>query len=179
MDDADGEGDYTDHLQQPNNTKKRKVPAATIIAATREATVIHSRDAPVDENTLQDSLVNPSRKGTEDAGACPAQEFDFQPIITTRRKTCSPVTLATLRLKELLKARRKMMAAAIRDDVDPLALEFALSAPFARPPMKQRLRAWSYGPKFRRRPRNRVVYPSHCEPCFSGHFTFSAPSPST
>lgn len=179
MDDADGEGDYTDHLQQPNNTKKRKVPTATVVAA-REAAVAQGHERLVDENVTQASQVNLFGKGTEGVGASPGrQEFDFQPTITNRRKICSPITLATLRLKELLNTRRKMMTAAIRDDVDPLALEFALSAPFARPPAKQLLRAWSYGPKFRRRPRNRVTPVSHREPCFSGNFTFSFPCPST
>lgn len=178
MDDADGEGDYTDHLQQPNNTKKRKVPAATVVAAAREGTVAQGHDKPADETTPRDSQVNLFEKGTEGVGASPGrQEFDFQSIITGRRKICSPITLAALRLKELLKARRKMMMAAIRDDVDPLALEFALSAPFARPPARQLLRAWSYGPKFRRRPRNRAAPVLHRDPCFSGQFTFSVPSP--
>lgn len=177
--DVDGEGDYTDHLQQPNNTKKRKVPAAAPAATPHETTVVQGNDDLIDENISQDSQVNLSGKGTEDAGASLRQELDFQPAIS-RRKTCSLVTLATLRLKELLKARRKMMAAVIHDNIDPLALEFALSAPFAPPPAKQLLRAWSYGPRFRRHPRNRAgpaVIPR--ELCFSGHFSFAVPSSST
>ncbi|CCO30425.1 hypothetical protein BN14_04454 [Rhizoctonia solani AG-1 IB] len=69
------------------------------------------------------------------------------------------------------------MAAAIRDDIDPLALDFALSAPFARPTTQPPLRAWSYGPKFRRRPLNSASPSFRREPCFTSDFTFSAPSP--
>ncbi|CEL61995.1 hypothetical protein RSOLAG1IB_04746 [Rhizoctonia solani AG-1 IB] len=130
VENTDGEGDYPDHLQQPNNTKKRKVPAATIVVVP-ESAFMRDNDDLIDEDCSQNSQQNSLRKTTDDAEP-PTQESDYQ-LITTRRKPVSLVTIATLRLKELLRARRKIMAAAIRDDIDPLALDFALSAPFARP----------------------------------------------
>ncbi|KAG8715966.1 hypothetical protein FRC11_012111 [Ceratobasidium sp. 423] len=158
VDDADGEGDYTDHLQQPNNTKKRKVPAAAI-TITREPTFMRDNDDLIDESSSHDSQAQPQGDIVDDADANQGpQELDYRPIIA-HRKPASLITVATLRLKELLKARRKMMATAIHDDIDPLALEFALSAPFARPSTQPPIRAWSYGPKFRRQPRNRTTTP--------------------
>lgn len=176
VENTDGEGDYADHLQQPNNTKKRKVPAATI-AVVPESAFMRDNDDLIDQDCSQNSQQNSLRKTTDDAEP-PTQESDYQ-LITTRRKPVSLVTIATLRLKELLRARRKIMAAAIRDDIDPLALDFALSAPFARPTTQPPLRAWSYGPKFRRRPLNSASPSFRREPCFTSDFTFSAPSPST
>ncbi|EUC59115.1 hypothetical protein RSOL_296870 [Rhizoctonia solani AG-3 Rhs1AP] len=70
-----------------------------------------------------------------------------------------------------------MMATAIRGNIDPLVLELALTLPFPRPPTQPLIRAWSYGPKLRQRPRRRVATPSSREPCFSRKFTFSFPSP--
>ncbi|KAH7335464.1 hypothetical protein B0J17DRAFT_77064 [Rhizoctonia solani] len=176
VDDADGDGDYTDHLRQPNNTKKRKVPAAAV-GVVRESESMRENEDLIDEDSSQDSQTNLLEKVADDAGTNHGtQELEYQ-LINTRRKPLSLVTLASLRLKELLKARRKMMATTIHDDVDPLALEFALSAPFARPPTQPSIRAWSYGPKFRRRPRNRTTTPFDRESCFSRNFTFSFPSP--
>ncbi|CAE7092318.1 unnamed protein product [Rhizoctonia solani] len=176
VEDADGEGDYTDHLQQPNNTKKRKVPAATAAFA-RGPTLTRENDDLIDEYSCQESQINLPGKIVDDAGASQSpQEFNYQPIIA-RRKPASLVTLATLRLKDLLRARRRMMATAIGDGMDPLALELALSTPFTRPPTRSPIRAWSYGPRFRRQPRNHAATLLNREPCFSRNFTFSFPSP--
>ncbi|KAJ1306626.1 hypothetical protein OPQ81_007622 [Rhizoctonia solani] len=172
---ADKEGDYTDHLQQPNNTKKRKVPAATITAA-RESNLMRDNDDLIDEDFSQDCQPNVPGEVTDNTSASYGpQALDYQTIVA-RRKPTSLVTVATLRVKELLKARRKMMATAIHEDIDPLALEFALSAPFARPPIQPPIHAWSYGPKFRRRPCSRTIGLLNREPCFSRSFTFSFPS---
>lgn len=171
VDDPDAEGDYADHLQQPNNTKKRKVPAATNVHAVRELGAVSPNDEKLDDVT-QPPRVDLSVKT---AGGT---NLDTHDLPITRRRKYSPVTLATLRLKELLRARRKMMDAVIRDNTDNLALEFALSAPFTCPPAKQPSRAWSYGPRFRRRPRAAVLIPSQRESCFSGAFTFSYINPS-
>ncbi|CUA70687.1 hypothetical protein RSOLAG22IIIB_04283 [Rhizoctonia solani] len=171
VDAADREGHCTDQLQQPNNTKKRKVPAATTAFA-REPTFVRENDDPIDEDFSQDSQVNSPEKMADDAGAKHGlEEFDHQ--TTACRKPTSLVTMATLRIK----ARRKTMATAIRDPIDPLALELALSASFVRPPSQPPIRAWSYGQKFRRRPRARVITPSDSKPCFSRKFTFSFPTP--
>ncbi|KAG9128540.1 hypothetical protein FRC07_003429 [Ceratobasidium sp. 392] len=145
MDDADGEGDYTDHLQQPNNTKKRKVPAVTTIGATRNTSAMPDDDDKFDDDAADRSRVDLSR---ETAGGVSAGMTGDVPgsnpssVIITHRKKCSPVTLATIRLKELLEARRKMMAAVIQDGTDPLALDFALSAPFAPSLATQSARTW-------------------------------------
>lgn len=172
IDDADPEGDYADHLQQPNNTKKRKVPAAASVHAVREPAATSPDDDKPDDTISHPPRVNLSGKSAESIGS------DTHDLPTTRRRKYSPVTLATLRLKELIHARRKIMGAVIRDNTDDLALEFALSAPFVRPPAKQPSRAWSYGPRFRRRPRAPVSVASQREPCFSGAFTFSCVNPS-
>ncbi|KAF8705486.1 hypothetical protein RHS03_05542, partial [Rhizoctonia solani] len=172
---ADGEGDYTDHLQQPNNTKKRKVPtvATTFV---RESNFTQDGIDLVDEDSSQDSQTILSANIVNNKGLHSIQEPNYRRIVV-RRKPVSLVTIATLRLKELMEARRKIVGFAIRDNIDPLALEFVLSVPFARPPIRPPLRAWSYGPKLRRRPLSRAQPSLRREPCFSSKFTFAVPSP--
>ncbi|KAF8605816.1 hypothetical protein BDV93DRAFT_521180 [Ceratobasidium sp. AG-I] len=173
VDDPDAEGDYADQLQQPNNTKKRKVPAAANAHAVRELGADSLDDEKLDDTISHPPRVNLSGKNAE------GMSSDIHDLPTTRPRKHSPVTLATLRLKELLRARRKMMDAVIRDNIDDLALDFALSAPFAHTPAKQPSRAWSYGPRFRRRPRASLSVPTQREPCFSSAFTFSCANPTS
>ncbi|KAF8757563.1 hypothetical protein RHS01_03411 [Rhizoctonia solani] len=157
---ADGEGDYTDHLQQPNNTKKRKVPtvATTFV---RESNFTQDGVDLIDEDSSQDSQTVLSANIVNNKGLHSIQESNHRRIVV-RRKPVSLVTIATLRLKELMEARRK------------INLFFLYRLP---PPIRPPLRAWSYGPKLRRRPLSRAQPSLWREPCFSSKFTFSVPSP--
>ncbi|KAG8718741.1 hypothetical protein FRC08_004545 [Ceratobasidium sp. 394] len=174
MDDADGEGDYTDHLQQPNNTKKRKVPAAATVGPTRNTSTTLGDEDRLDDNishypdmNLSGGAANISSVGTS---------LDTPNLSSAiRQKKCSPVTVATLRVKQSLEVHRKTMAAVIQNDTDPLALELALSASFA---SSQPPRTWSRSRKPRRRSRNNTLS-SQRDNCFSGPFTFTCVSPTS
>ncbi|KAG9102962.1 hypothetical protein FRC06_000667 [Ceratobasidium sp. 370] len=181
MDDADGEGDYTDHLQQPNNTKKRKVPAATSIGTTRNASTMLGDEDRFYDNTPHYPRVNLSGEAAN--GLSVGISLDTpgpNPSSATmaRQKKCSPVTVATLRVKEALEARRKTMAAMIQNDTDPLALELALSASFASSLTSQPSCTWSRNSRYCRRSRNNALS-SQRDNCFSGPFTFSFIGPTS
>ncbi|KAG8744983.1 hypothetical protein FRC10_009091 [Ceratobasidium sp. 414] len=122
MDDADGEGDYTDHLQQPNNTKKRKVPAATTIGTTRNASTTPGDEDRLDDNIPHYPRVNLSGEAANGSGVGTSLDTPESAVVA-RQKKYSPVTVATLRVKESLEARRKTMTAVIQNDTDPLALD--------------------------------------------------------
>lgn len=123
-----GEGDYTDHLQQPGNTKKRKVPANMSGAAQgREA------EPPLGaEDEILDSLalLNGRTNHSPDLSALPPSVTP-----TPRKGKLTPSTLAGLQHKELLKHRKRQLAAVLGalSLGDTLALDQALSThlPFA------------------------------------------------
>jgi len=117
-DDDQGDGDYIDHLQQPGNTKKRKVPSA-------------AHQVPPDDRSpggLDDEA--PSRP------ALARLDHDGEPSVTTaalvplRRKKTSHATLAGLQHKEMLKTRKRQLAAVLGAVThgDTLALDQALAA---------------------------------------------------
>ncbi|KAH7885754.1 hypothetical protein F5I97DRAFT_1149267 [Phlebopus sp. FC_14] len=120
-DDDRSEGDYTDHLQQPGNTKKRKVPANISGSVNgRERGLPLS----VEEETGDGSL------GTARAD----QDFDIfvsppSSVTQPRKGKISPSTLAGLQHKELLKHRKRQLAAVLGalSLGDTLALDQALS----------------------------------------------------
>lgn len=111
QDDDGGEGDYIDHLQQPGNTKKRKVPANMTGAPhgpesgsgsggedeiTDRAIPTGRTDQEYDAMGLQNSLALSSST----SGGGSAQ----------RRGRLSKATLAGLQHKELLKNRKRQLA---------------------------------------------------------------------
>lgn len=146
------EGDYTDHLQQPGNTKKRKVPANMSGAAQgREAEPQLSTE---DEVLDSLALLNGRANHGLDLSALPPSVTP-----TPRKGKITPSTLAGLQHKELLKHRKRQLAAVLGalSLGDTLALDQALSThlPFA----GSMIRSGSNPPKVRlsRRPGPRLA----------------------
>ncbi|KAG2058696.1 hypothetical protein BDR06DRAFT_45792 [Suillus hirtellus] len=146
------EGDYTDHLQQPGNTKKRKVPANMSGAAQgREAEPQLGAEDEILDNL---ALLNGRANNGLDLSALP-------PSVTPipRKGKITPSTLAGLQHKELLKHRKRQLAAVLGalSLGDTLALDQALSThlPFA----GSMIRSGSNPPKVRlsRRPGPRLA----------------------
>lgn len=130
-DEDSGDGDYIDHLQQPGNTKKRKVPANMSSAAHGHdaSSVSGGEDEPTDRaiptgrtDSEYDSL------GTQALNASAGGAG-------VRRGKLSRATLAGLQHKEMLKSRKRQLAVVLGalSHGDTLALDHALSTtyPFA------------------------------------------------
>jgi len=122
QDEDHSEGDYTDHLQQPGNTKKRKVP-------TNMSGSINGREVSLPlsvEEEMGDSVLSMGR---------PDQDLDVlvpppSSVAQLQRKgKISPSTLAGLQHKELLKHRKRQLAAVLGalSFGDALAIDQALS----------------------------------------------------
>ncbi|KZT70784.1 hypothetical protein DAEQUDRAFT_764355 [Daedalea quercina L-15889] len=144
-----GEGDYMEHLQQPGNTKKRKVPANMSGGA-------HGRDSGGNSGAEDE----PSERGVPTGGRTD-REYDATGdrhgavsagALMQKRGKLPKATLAGLQHKELLRTRKRQLHAVIgqlSQQGDTLALDQALSAsyPFARltlsdkppPPLRVRL----------------------------------------
>lgn len=126
-DDAGDAADYMDHLQQPGNTKKRKVP---LNMAGFPIAQDHRGDDGADES--------PERDGSTDGRYAPSGPVaDSAPDGTKSdahppKKKLSRATLAGLQHKELLKSRKDQLAGVITPTslADPLALDQALSSNF-------------------------------------------------
>ncbi|QRV73938.1 hypothetical protein RhiJN_01952 [Ceratobasidium sp. AG-Ba] len=131
-DDGDVEGDHSDHLQQPNNTKKRKVPVTTIIGITRRGSSTLADSDRSGNDKFGHARVNLSGSimGTSWGATSDTQQSRISPVLSPHQKKGSPITSATLRLKDQLAAHRKMMSSTIEESIDPLALELALSSAF-------------------------------------------------
>lgn len=145
-DDELGDGDYTEHLQQPGNTKKRKVPANMSGGA-------HGRDSGGNsgaEDELSERGVSTGGRGDREYDA--TGERPGAGALVQRKGKLPRATLAGLQHKELLRARKRQLQAVIgqlAQQGDTLALDQALSAsyPFARltlsdkppPPLRVRL----------------------------------------
>ncbi|TFY69431.1 hypothetical protein EVJ58_g445 [Rhodofomes roseus] len=144
-----GDGDYMEHLQQPGNTKKRKVPA-------NMSGGMHGRDSGGNSGAEDE----PSERGVPTGGRSD-REYDAtgdrhgalaSSALAHRKGRLPKATLAALQHKELLKMRKRQLQAVIgqlAQQGDTLALDQALSAnyPFARlslsdrppPPLRVRL----------------------------------------
>jgi hypothetical protein len=123
-----GDGDYIDHLQQPGNTKKRKVPANASLSP-------HGHDA----GSGQSGEDEPSERGVS-AGRFDNELMDSfssasSGVTGQRRGKLTPATLAGLQHKEMLKYRKRQLAAVLGaiSHGDTLALDQALTSnyPFA------------------------------------------------
>ncbi|OCH96359.1 hypothetical protein OBBRIDRAFT_743872 [Obba rivulosa] len=133
-DDEDGgEGGYVDHLQQPGNTKKRKVPANMTGSA-------HGHDSGSGGSGAEDE---PSERGIPTGR--PEREYDAvsippsSPTSSTglRRGRLPKATIAGLQHKELLKSRKRLLSNVLGtlSHGDTLALDQALiNYPFAHTP---------------------------------------------
>lgn len=119
LDEDNSEGDYTDHLQQPGNTKKRKVPANMSASVNgREVSLPLSV-----EEAMGDSALSTGRSDQElDILVAPPSSLAWKGKIT-------PSTLAGLQHKQLLRHRKRQLAAVLGalSLGDALALDQALS----------------------------------------------------
>src|SRR5882762_3565437 len=124
------DGDYIDHLQQPGNTKKRKVPANASISPHGHdvGSGQSGEDEPIErggqgdgrfDHDLGDSFSSASLSGT----------------LGQRRGKLSSATCAGLQHKEMLRHRKRQLAAVLGaiSHGDTLALDQALTSyyPFA------------------------------------------------
>lgn len=118
-----GDGDYIDHLQQPGNTKKRKVPAN--MSGSRQP------DGPVSPDSEPLGGVHADQGDMVDTfpPSAPAGVAAV-PTMYQRRGRISAATLAGLQHKEMLKSRKKQLAAVLGalTHGDTLAIDQALSA---------------------------------------------------
>ncbi|KAJ7860370.1 hypothetical protein B0H14DRAFT_2744503 [Mycena olivaceomarginata] len=137
-DGEDGEDDGMEHLQQPGNTKKRKVPATNPSASPPG----HDRD-PGDpalsggEDEDRDGRSIPTGRTSDDGGGAvdvyqPPSGSPFAGL-GIRKGRPPPITLAGLQHKEMLKSRKRQLAAVLGalSHGDTLALDQALSANYA------------------------------------------------
>ena len=122
------DGDYIDHLQHPGNTKKRKVPANT-------SAFPRGQDAGSSQSGGEDDLSGrsiPTGRG-EDIEL--AEAFHTTLMVGgfgPRKGKITPTTLAGLQHKEMLKNRKRQLAAVLGalSHGDTLALDQALSGNF-------------------------------------------------
>ena len=126
--DDHGDGDYVDHLQQPGNTKKRKVPAAHHSNADALSSPVATGD---DESEERGHLASGGIGSTEAADVAPPLPPPPQSFV--KRYRFSPATHAGLQHKELLKTRKRQLAAVLGAIThgDTLALDQALSARYS------------------------------------------------
>lgn len=128
-DEEHGDGDYIDHLQQPGNTKKRKVPA-NASGSSRG----HEPGSPTEQEEPTERGIPTGRAEHEVAEVHHTSPAAFGPL-TQRRGKLTAATLAGLQHKEMLKTRKRQLAAVLGalSHGDTLALDQALSAnyPFA------------------------------------------------
>lgn len=118
---AEGETDYADHLQQPGNNKKRKVPVTA-----------HSRPdaekpgSPGEEEDFSDRLFLPDRRDMGYENMSPGSPIP----LASRSGRISRATHAALQLKELLKSRKHQLANVLGSlsGGDTFALDQALSS---------------------------------------------------
>ena len=126
--DDDGDGDYVDHLQQPGNTKKRKVPANLAAAAHAHELGAAQLEG---EDELVDRAIPTGRPESEyDSGGAPPSPPLSQTGSPRRRGKVTKAMLASLQHKEMLKNRKRQLAAVLGalTQGDTLALDQALSA---------------------------------------------------
>ena len=133
--DDGGDGDYVDHIQQPGNTKKRKVPAN--LGATGHGSE-QGDGSEGGEDEVADRAIPTGRPEHEydSAGAAYTQGGHSGAMTTDQRRVrISRATLAGLSHKEMLKSRKRQLATVLGalTHGDTLALDQALSAnyPFA------------------------------------------------
>jgi len=125
------DGDYVDHLQQPGNTKKRKVPAN--MSGSRQPGM--GNFGP-ESHTVGDRGVNSGRPEQDVSDTLPLSAIGgagsqaSSATLTQRRARISDATLAGLKHKEMLKTRRRQLAAVLGalSHGDTFALDQALSA---------------------------------------------------
>lgn len=130
-DDDQGDGDYIDHLTQPGNTKKRKVPANASGSP-------NGHDPGSGQSGGEDELTErsvPTGRAEHDAAEIFPAPPPFGGSLGQRKGRLSAATLAGLQHKEMLKSRKRQLAAVLGalSHGDTLALDQALSANYPFP----------------------------------------------
>ena len=149
---GDREPGYTDHLTQPGNTKKRKVPVAAHARGGDET-------APDGGEDLVDGVFPADRGVAEAVNVVPPVPPPL--TIPPKKGKLSRATQAGLQLKEMLKSRRRQLATVLGalSHNDSLALDQALATtyPFGRRSQGGKDGRYANGPPVRlsRRPSKR------------------------
>ncbi|KIL65620.1 hypothetical protein M378DRAFT_76773 [Amanita muscaria Koide BX008] len=151
-DDSYGDGDYVNHLQQPGNTKKRKVPANVSVSQRDDADSSdhtqdegEERDMPFGRAVEYDDVESSSPSCLDRLGY-PYPNYGYQQVSPhasmvptlyhgAKRGKLTAATLAGLQHKEMLKTRKRQLAAVLGalSHGDTLALDQALSMSYVNP----------------------------------------------
>lgn len=177
-----GDGDDMEHLQQPGNTKKRKVPANT--SRSHGGNDAGSGQSGGEDEPTDRSIPTGRAEEAADATAPPSSATNN---LSQRKGRMPAVTLAGLQHKETLKSRKRQLAAVLGalSHGDTLALDQALSANYSftddlktSEPPKTRL-SKRQGPRLARMGRHalRLRHPDKIGLAV-GDFTFVCPSAS-
>lgn len=124
-----GEGDYIDHLQQPGNTKKRKVPSAHHHQSLHGSPDTHSiLNGDSDEGLDRPAVAHGDADGDTTSSSLGVPALGVPKL----RLRVTAATLAGLQYKELLKTRKRQLAAVLgaTSHGDTLALDQALVASY-------------------------------------------------
>ncbi|RDB23424.1 hypothetical protein Hypma_008917 [Hypsizygus marmoreus] len=139
-DEGGGGGDYIDHLQQPNNTKKRKVPANASLSSRSHHAASSPSPSPSPDHDIHANAssheVAEVYHPPSSAGGLGALGWGWGRTGTGRKgkeeAKLGKATLAGLRHKEMLKTRKRQLAAVLGalSVGDTLALDQALSTSY-------------------------------------------------
>jgi hypothetical protein len=126
--------EYVDHLEQPGNTKKRKVPL--VRQTGYPADFIGDPEIPEGELQNVDRRTSPSLHEMEQKPRPPDKPSQQGEVVPVRKTNMSKATQAWLSNKEMLKSRKRQLTAVLGTmyNGDSPALDHALSSvqPFAK-----------------------------------------------
>lgn len=137
-DDEHGDGDYIDHLQQPGNTKKRKVPVN--VGNSPRGGGVDGEEVGAGggggREEMDRGIPTGRTEGGGGGGGSESAMEAYRPtagqlgLLGQKRGKLAAVTLAGLQHKEMLKSRKRQLAAVLGalSHGDTLALDQALSA---------------------------------------------------
>lgn len=129
-----GDGDYMDHLQQPGNTKKRKVPTnANTAPHGGHDTAVGLMGEDESEDTVERDLTLGADRDAGDSSLLSGGPTASMGSMLIRDKgTLSRPTMIGLQHKEMLKQRKRQLAAVLGaiSHGDTLALDQALTSTF-------------------------------------------------
>ncbi|CAK5268057.1 unnamed protein product [Mycena citricolor] len=175
----DGEEDMSDHLQQPGNTKKRKVPANTSAMPGHDP-----GDTPSGGEEEVSERGMPPNRSEEPLQTIPTPSSPYAGL-GIRKGQPPRITQAGLQHKETLKSRKRQLAAVLGalSHGDTLALDQALSSSYQFPgagfePADLRVRiSHRFGPRLARAARFSEKFRHPDKSAFmESEFTFACPS---
>ncbi|KAF8623117.1 hypothetical protein AX17_007551 [Amanita inopinata Kibby_2008] len=136
-DDEHEDGDYVDHLQQPGNTKKRKVPANVSISPRGDLDGSEQTQDEGEERGIPMGRVESDDSELSSAERYTSSSHHYTSSVSmlhhgARRGKLTAATLAGLQHKEMLKTRKRQLAAVLGalSHGDTLALDQALSVSY-------------------------------------------------